>query len=304
MEVLARNILKRVSFSSDIKEQGSLFYDYEVKDGETPEILAEMIYGDVYYHWVLLLFNDIIDPYEDWPKGSNTIENHISRKYPGQSMFLVDAYSGTGADAVMCGVTFGRNDTVFKTYGTKDEFGRWNHVTGPTGQPIHKGLVHEWNRQYSRLDVRDIEGTFATGDFIGASKVDGTFNFAMIMRITPNPKGLHHFEESYLTGIGVTLEGERKYLDPLSASSGAVMGHTGTTGAHTSSTVKFSETRLGSYMGVDGSPPSFTNVVSNEEYEWNKNEDIRTVKILHPQFLQPVVREFKKLLNDSNSFRR
>lgn len=303
LEVLSRNILKRISFSSDIKEEASLFYDYEIKDGETPEILAHRVYGDVYYHWVLLLFNDIIDPYEEWPKSSISVDNYITKKYPGKSMFCVDAHNGTGENGVMVGITFGRNDTIFKTYGTKDEWGRYQHVVGPTGAPSHKALVHKWDRQYSRLDVRDLTGNFATGDFVGVAKADGDFEFAMIMRITPNRKALHHFEEDYLTGIGATLEGERKHLDPLSAISGAVLGHTGYTGDHTNTTVKFSETRLAGYMGVNGSP-SFTNVISKEEYEWNKNEDKRNIKVLHPGYLQKVVDEFKNLLNDSKTVRR
>jgi len=297
LDVLSRNILKRVSFTAGLKEQAGLFYDYDVEDGETPEILSDRIYGTPYYHWILLLFNDIIDPYEEWPKGSVTIDNSMIRKYPGYSMFLVDAHDGTGDDATLCGVTFGINDTIVKTNGTKDEFGRWEHVIdSDTGLPTHLGLVYNWDREYSRIDVTNVEGTFATGDFVGVNNEDGSFEYAMIMRITPSSKSLHHFEEDYLNGVGVTLEGERKYLDPLSSLDGnAVLGHTGYTGSNTSDVVKFSETRLGSYMGVNGSP-SFTNVISKEEYEWNKNEDIRSIRILHPQYVQMVAEEFKNLL--------
>jgi len=297
-DVVVRDILKRVSFTSDLKEQAGLFYDYDIRDGETPELIADKLYGSPYYHWILLLFNDIIDPYEDWAKDDRSIENHIQRKYPGLSLFLVHAHDGTGENAVMCGLTFGKNETIIKTYGTKDDYGRWNHVVGSTGSPTDIALVHNWDRQYSRLDIRDMAGQFSTGDYIGVGKEDDSFDFAMIMKVTPSRFALHHFEEEYTTGIGVTLEGERKYLDPLSASSGAAMGHTGHTGEHTSTTVKFSETRLASYMGVNGSPSS-TNVITNEQYEWNKREDIRAIKILHPRYLELVVDEFRKLLSDS-----
>ena len=297
-DVLVRNILKRVTFTADLKEQAGLFYDYDLKNGETPEVLAHKIYGNVYFHWVLLLFNDIIDPYEDWPKPDSAIENYIQRKYPGLSLFLVHPHDGTGENAVMCGITFGRNETIIRTHGTKDEYGRWNHVVGTTGSPIHKALVHNWDRQYSRLDIRDMDGSFSTGDFIGVGKEDDSFDFAMIMRVTPSRYALNRFEEEYTTGIGVTLEGERKHLDPLSASSGSAMGHTGHAGAHTTTAVKFSETRLASYMGVNGSPSS-TDVITNQQYEWNKREDIRSIKILHPRYLELVTDEFKKLISST-----
>ena len=38
---------------------------YDVKDGETPEMIAHKYYDDVELHWTILVANDIVDYYED-----------------------------------------------------------------------------------------------------------------------------------------------------------------------------------------------------------------------------------------------
>jgi len=57
---------------------------HTVKDGETPEILAHKYYGNVYYHWIILLMNTIVDPNFDWPLGASQFAAFLTQKYgPG-----------------------------------------------------------------------------------------------------------------------------------------------------------------------------------------------------------------------------
>jgi hypothetical protein len=75
------NITSRFGFEKELKENASAYYTYEVKDGDTPEIIAEKIYGSPERHWIVLLFNDIIDPQYDWPLDQRTIIRFIDEKY-------------------------------------------------------------------------------------------------------------------------------------------------------------------------------------------------------------------------------
>ena len=46
-----------------------IFFDfdyYDVKDGETPEMIAYKYYDDVELHWTIFLVNNIVDYYEDY----------------------------------------------------------------------------------------------------------------------------------------------------------------------------------------------------------------------------------------------
>ena len=78
---IVTNLLKRVAVRAKVKTNTAFFDTYDVKEGETPEILADMLYDDSELHWVILLFNDITDRYHQWPKNTNQFLAYINDKY-------------------------------------------------------------------------------------------------------------------------------------------------------------------------------------------------------------------------------
>lgn len=78
---LITDILRRVTISDDIKSNSSIFDEYDVKEGETPERLADRIYGSTNYHWLILHVNEIIDPRYDWPLTTYQLEQYVGAKY-------------------------------------------------------------------------------------------------------------------------------------------------------------------------------------------------------------------------------
>jgi hypothetical protein len=75
------NILRRVAMRSKIK-QNTLIYDtYDVKEGETPEMIADRLYNDPELHWVILIVNDITDRYHQWPLSTSQFLAFINDKY-------------------------------------------------------------------------------------------------------------------------------------------------------------------------------------------------------------------------------
>jgi len=75
------NIISRFGFEKKLKENSSAFYKYSIKDSDTPEIIASKFYENSERHWIILLFNDIIDPQYDWPLEHNTLIEFIDAKY-------------------------------------------------------------------------------------------------------------------------------------------------------------------------------------------------------------------------------
>ena len=88
------NIISRFAFDSQLKENTSAFYPYQVQDSDTPEIIADKYYGNVEYHWVVLLFNSIIDPQFDWPLKNDTLIDYIDKKYTANGSANTPAQSG------------------------------------------------------------------------------------------------------------------------------------------------------------------------------------------------------------------
>ena len=79
------NLLRRVALRTKLREDTLIFDTYDVKDGETPEILAHRLYGDSELHWVILSVNNITDRYHQWPKPYIQHISYLNEKYPTSS---------------------------------------------------------------------------------------------------------------------------------------------------------------------------------------------------------------------------
>lgn len=78
---LTPNILKRIAVRANIKTTTSLFDTYDVKEGETPELIADKLYGNPEFHWVVLMMNDVVDRYHQWPMSRRQFLAHLNDKY-------------------------------------------------------------------------------------------------------------------------------------------------------------------------------------------------------------------------------
>ena len=78
---LVTNLLKRVAIRSKVKSNVLFFDTYDVKEGETPEMIADKMYNDPELHWVVLMMNNVTDRYHQWPKNSNQFIAYINDKY-------------------------------------------------------------------------------------------------------------------------------------------------------------------------------------------------------------------------------
>jgi|SRR6185312_13831560 len=77
----AVDIIKRVKVRDTIISTNALYQVYNVRDGETPEVLAGKYYNDTGLHWIILLTNSVIDPYFGWPLHSNVLKEFVKNKY-------------------------------------------------------------------------------------------------------------------------------------------------------------------------------------------------------------------------------
>ena len=75
------SIVSRFSFENSFRDNTSVYYEYNIQDSDTPEIIASKFYGDSEKHWVVLMLNQIIDPQFDWPLDQRTIISFITEKY-------------------------------------------------------------------------------------------------------------------------------------------------------------------------------------------------------------------------------
>ena len=88
---IVTNIIARFGFEKSLKQNSSAFYEYLIKESDTPEIIASKIYGSPERHWIVLAFNDIMDPQYDWPLQYDTLIKYIDQKYskPNYCPYLI-----------------------------------------------------------------------------------------------------------------------------------------------------------------------------------------------------------------------
>jgi hypothetical protein len=76
------NLMARASLIPELMKNPSVYYTYDIQEGDTPESIAHKYYGDVYRYWIVLFANQIIDPQWQWPMSSNVFAKYLQDKYP------------------------------------------------------------------------------------------------------------------------------------------------------------------------------------------------------------------------------
>ena len=78
---LCTNIMSRVRVRANMKKEIVMLDKYDVKENETPEIVADRHHGSPYYHWVVMILNDISDVNHDWVKSTRQLQKYLLSKY-------------------------------------------------------------------------------------------------------------------------------------------------------------------------------------------------------------------------------
>lgn len=89
------NITTKFKFQDDFKNNTVVYYEYDIQDGDTPEIVAHKLYGSTERHWIILAMNDIVNPQMDWPINQNSLNKLIDKKYQS-SEYANSSISGAG----------------------------------------------------------------------------------------------------------------------------------------------------------------------------------------------------------------
>ncbi len=96
------NITQRAKIAERLRQHTTTMHDYVIGESERPDTVAQNVYGDVKYTWVVLLLNNIISLY-DWPMTNSEFELYLIGKYGS----LSDSQNqGTRTDAAWSAAKF------------------------------------------------------------------------------------------------------------------------------------------------------------------------------------------------------
>lgn len=88
------DITRNLRIKKDIFANITLYDEYDIIDGETPEIISEKFYGTPEYHWVIMLANEKYDYRNDFPLPEPVLQKHIATVY-NPKMYSDDWYWDT-----------------------------------------------------------------------------------------------------------------------------------------------------------------------------------------------------------------
>jgi hypothetical protein len=79
--VLAKNFFRRYQVNQDVFSYAIFFNKYSIQDGERPYTIAQRMYGDPFYDWVVLITNNIVSPLHDWPLTNYELQKTVESEY-------------------------------------------------------------------------------------------------------------------------------------------------------------------------------------------------------------------------------
>lgn len=100
------DITRNVRFRKHILSNVTLYDEYDMMDGDTPEIIAEKFYGSPEYHWVVMLANGKYDWKNDFPLPEDVLQKHIFQTYNptlySSSWYVEQTKDKLGYDTLHC----------------------------------------------------------------------------------------------------------------------------------------------------------------------------------------------------------
>lgn len=109
-----RNITNRSKIRENLLSDPFIYLPYTIADGEKPETVAQLYYGSVDDTWIVLLANNITDPYYDWPLSDEEFDQYFIDKYS-------DFSNRTGFDVIRWGQNTNAKDNIVYYYKTIDK---------------------------------------------------------------------------------------------------------------------------------------------------------------------------------------
>ena len=79
--IVAKNIFRRIKLIDDI--QGSVlgFNQYTIGNDQKPYQVAQDVYQDSSFDWIIMLCNNITNMYKEWPMSEHELYKYVMKKY-------------------------------------------------------------------------------------------------------------------------------------------------------------------------------------------------------------------------------
>lgn len=309
---IVKDITHNIRFRKEILENITLYDEYDIRDGETPEIIAERIYGNSQYHWVIMLLNERYDYITDFPLSYPELVAHTEQKYGVGNTNDIHHYldfNGNKVDSIVSGVTMTNYGSGYDSEAEPPIV----TIGAPTGaHPIQAyGVAQLSGGGIESIAVRNGGNgyTSATCTIVGGGGSGATAQVVVsggaVTQIDITEAGSGYTSQPYITIFG---DGSNALAGQALIFTSAVVGVEITP----SSILGVDVVNSGSgYITIPSitiaAPPSGTTAtaqcsisaytpITNLQYEDEINETKRRIKLITPELLNTILTNYKDLL--------
>lgn len=87
-----KNLFDKFDIVFDFTKNINLILRYDLKDYELPEVVSNNVYGTPDFWWVILLFNNIKNPFLDWPLAQDQIVQVATNLFENEKKYDYQTY--------------------------------------------------------------------------------------------------------------------------------------------------------------------------------------------------------------------
>jgi hypothetical protein len=132
--IQVKNLFKRGKLRDDIVENLNFFTKYKIIGDERPDNVAFKFYDDETLDWVVLLSNNILNVYSEWPLPQITFDKYLIEKYGTYDKIYdthhyetTEVYNSLGVLILPAGLQVDQNYSItFYDYGLGQEVTKTN----------------------------------------------------------------------------------------------------------------------------------------------------------------------------------
>ena len=76
-----KNVFRRIKLRDDLQKNFTIFNKYEIEEGMRPDTVAEELYGNPEFDWIVLTVAGILNVRNEWPLNNRDLYNYCFDKY-------------------------------------------------------------------------------------------------------------------------------------------------------------------------------------------------------------------------------
>lgn len=272
------DITRRVTLLDRVSRNPYTFFPYDIEDNERPDQFSDRYYGDSFKSWIVYLGNKITDPYYEWYLSYDELNSFIEKKYGSiyDSQQKVKHYRNNWENQENLTVSaYNALDANMKKY--------WNPNYG-TGSNIlsYSRKEIDWICNTNKIVTYAVANTAFVKDEIVTICLDGLY------------KGKGQVAQTSNTLIYVQhVSGYYQESDTLSITvDGYIHG--------SESNVNTSVTDVSTVVSnIEDNELNYWKPITYYDYEYEKNEYNKSVRIIDKDFQYVVVDNLIDLLKEN-----